>query len=78
MKITIDVGDKFDEIYNSMLVEDWARVNESIKEIESKEVIRLCELEDLLYYKKVKDAYAVVIRYCHPADDADEILGVEE
>ena len=78
MKITIDVGDKFDEIYNSMLVEDWARVNESIKEIESKEVIRLCELEDLLYYKKVKDAYAVVIRYCHPLDDADEILGVEE
>lgn len=76
MKLTFDVDNI--EIIQKTLVEDLSFIKKDIKRLKTKrknEKLAKYEVEDLVDYKKYKNAMEVLIGYYFPYEEAEKILG---
>lgn len=76
MKIEVDI-DSLD-IVKTTLIEDWRFLKEDIKRLKTKrknDKLAKYEVEDLVNFKKYKNAMEVMIGYYFPYEEAEKILG---
>lgn len=72
----INIKDEtLDDMFRAVLVADWMRVKQEVKELKEKEHLLPHQQEDLAYSKKIKKAYERIIRYVYTHDEAEEIIG---
>lgn len=67
-----------DDIFKKILIEDWSRLKQEVKEYKENENLLPHQQEDFNYSKKLKKAYERIIRYICTSDEADEIIGKKE
>lgn len=77
MKIEIET-DAFDDIFKAILIDDWKKVKEEGKRLNSSEITFSTHEDEIKYNKKLRKAYERIIRYVCTYYEAEEILGKKE
>lgn len=78
-------SEAIDQIINSILIDDYNMVRDEVRRLknvlkkqESDSALYKVYQEDLKFNKKVKKAYATILRYSLPYEEANDLLGVEK